>query len=94
MGPLHPYYPQDLIIDGYISNTYSAKELIGAWLVALSVVGLATFILLAPLKKLVFAERLSALWFVTCKPVFFLYPLIHAEIQTGGCIHTVFEGMI
>ncbi|KAJ3572387.1 hypothetical protein NP233_g3121 [Leucocoprinus birnbaumii] len=65
MSASHPYYPQDLHLTEYIPNTRSASELIGAWLVALSIVTIVTFAWLAP-KKLTLTERLITLWFITC----------------------------
>ena len=66
MNPLHPYYPQDLVLEAYTPNTRSAAELIGAWVIFMSVVTIVTFSWLAP-KKLSLAERLTTLWFVSCK---------------------------
>ncbi|KAF5349526.1 hypothetical protein D9756_008998 [Leucocoprinus leucothites] len=66
MSVLHPYYPTNLTLPGYIPNSRSVTELIGAWLVALSIITVVTFAWLSPNNKLTLTERLITLWFVTC----------------------------
>lgn len=75
MTSSHPYYPQDLALEGYTPNTRSAAELIGAWLVFLFILTAATLAWLGP-KKLTLGERLTTLWFVTCKPHFPAQPIL------------------
>lgn len=92
MSSPHPYYPPDLVLEGYTPNTLSAAELIAAWLVSLSIVTVATFIWLAP-KKLALTERLIALWFVSCESLTVLRIISRGtEVGAGGFIHVFFEG--
>lgn len=80
MNLLHPYYPQGLVLEAYAPNTRSAAELIGAWIIFLSVMMIVTFSWLAP-KKLSFAERLTTLWFVACK---FRHVLVVKVLRVHG----------
>ncbi|KAF5351781.1 hypothetical protein D9756_007422 [Leucocoprinus leucothites] len=87
MSVPHPYYPTNLTLPGYTPNTHSATELIGAWLVALSTLTVATFAWLAPKNKLTLTERLITLWFITCGFIHIVFEgtLYDLLVELGKC---------
>ncbi|KAI8326090.1 Emopamil-binding protein, partial [Martensiomyces pterosporus] len=79
----HPYYPESLVLDGYVEPTQSPLQLVLAIGGALALVLLASYALLFARKaspRLRPSERAVCMWFVLCGSlhcVFELHYLLH-----------------
>jgi hypothetical protein len=99
-APLHPYYPLEAEVIGYIANDLSVAQLLmlfGAGVAVISAISLTVVWMVKP--KLGAGETMTVLWFVSCE--FSLggggdwaggRGLIEMCGRLGGFIHFFFEG--
>ncbi|PSN74961.1 EBDP4, emopamil-binding protein [Corynespora cassiicola Philippines] len=74
--PVHPYYPIDVEIVGYLANEWNTLELCSMFAAGCAVIFSITYLMVKKLRPDVSASDLiTVLWFVLC-----------------GCIHLFFEG--
>ncbi|KAF2740831.1 EBDP4, emopamil-binding protein [Polyplosphaeria fusca] len=74
--PLHPYYPINVEIVGYVANKWNTFELCGLFASGCTIIFSLTYLAVKRLRPQVStSDLLTVLWFVLC-----------------GCIHLFFEG--
>ncbi|KAF9287484.1 hypothetical protein BGZ68_001750 [Mortierella alpina] len=74
----HPYYPQDLVLDHYVGNTYTVPEILACVSLAFSTIAVMAAVLAYQRRHSTLKDRRAQgtfFWFFLC-----------------GMIHTVFEG--
>jgi cholestenol Delta-isomerase len=75
-SPLHPYYPTEIEIVGYIANTMTVPMLLASFAGGCTVIFGITYLIVKRVRPSISnADLATILWFVLC-----------------GCIHTFFEG--
>ncbi|KAF9967383.1 hypothetical protein BGZ70_009781 [Mortierella alpina] len=74
----HPYYPQDLVLNHYVANTYTVPQILGCVSIAFSTIAVMA-------AALAYQRRQSTLKGRRAQWTFFWFFLC-------GMIHTVFEG--
>jgi cholestenol Delta-isomerase len=60
----HPYFPQDLILPGYVPNELDAVSLLAIFATGCSVILSIAFLINDDLKL---SDRMTVLWFILCK---------------------------
>ncbi|KAF2276840.1 EBDP4, emopamil-binding protein [Westerdykella ornata] len=74
--PLHPYYPVEAEIVGYLANELNTFELCGAFAAGCAVIFSITYLVVKRTRPQISnSDLVTVLWFVLC-----------------GCIHLFFEG--
>ena len=66
--PLHPYYPAEVEILGYVANDMSLLQLLGTFFSGLAVIwGISYMVVTRVRPNLSRGDMLVVLWFVLCK---------------------------
>lgn len=66
--PLHPYYPLEVEITGYLANEWGVPQLLGTFFGGLTVLFTATYLVAKRVRpSLNGYELLTIMWFVLCK---------------------------
>ncbi|KAJ1883996.1 hypothetical protein LPJ66_010823 [Kickxella alabastrina] len=74
----HPYYPQSLVLDGFVAPTQSPATLLAAISTLIALLLLSTYLLLITKRpNLSLADRLTTLWFVLCASLHCLFELYY-----------------
>ncbi|ORY13417.1 EBDP4, emopamil-binding protein [Clohesyomyces aquaticus] len=74
--PIHPYYPREVEIVGYLANEWNTLELCSMFGAGCAVIFTITYLVVKRLRPHVSTgDLLTVMWFVLC-----------------GCIHSFFEG--
>jgi cholestenol delta-isomerase len=74
--PLHPYYPIDATVVGFVANDWNTLELCTVFAAGCAVIFIITYNIVRRLRPQVSGSDLATvMWFVLC-----------------GCIHLLFEG--
>lgn len=65
--PLHPYYPQEVAIPGYVDNVSSVSTLLATFATAETVLLTSTYVVVKRWKpSITLPDLLAVLWFVLC----------------------------
>lgn len=73
---LHPYYPIEAEVIGYLANEYDVPTLLGIFATGCTAIFAITYLLVSRIRRdIPTSELLTVMWFVLC-----------------GFIHTFFEG--
>ncbi|KAJ5081480.1 hypothetical protein NUU61_009744 [Penicillium alfredii] len=74
--PVHPYYPLNLEIGGYLANEWKSWDLVSIFVTGCTIIFLASYLLVMRVQpKISTNDLLTLKWFALC-----------------GCIHLFFEG--
>ena len=94
--PLHPYYPIEAQIAGYVANKWNTLELCSLFAAGCAVIFSITYTIVKRVRPNVSASDLVViLWFVLCTSRVGQRETrgVHrADVNTGGFIHFFFEG--
>jgi cholestenol delta-isomerase len=93
-APLHPYYPLEVEIVGYLTNDWHFLTLIEVFAAVCLVVFGVTYVVAKKVNpRIGTGELWIVMWFVLCE---FSEEgvVVCADFWVGGCIHSFFEGML
>lgn len=67
LAPLHPYYPLEAEIVGYLANEWNTLELVSMFAAGCTAIFAVTFVVVKRLRPLVSTSDLATvMWFVLC----------------------------
>lgn len=90
---LHPYYPIDLEIAGYLANEWDTLTLVSIFATGCTAIFLVTYLLVMKVQpKISSSDLWTIMWFVLCMDPCTSKVKHKLTTNTGGCIHLFFEG--
>ena len=91
VNPIHPYYPLDVEIAGYLANRWGVPTLLGIFFGGLAVIFYTTHVLVKKRNpQMPRRELLTVMWFVLCKGAAIRGGTQRRLIRGHRWIHTLF----
>lgn len=91
--PIHPYYPIDLEIVGYLANEWDTLTLVSLFAAGCTAIFLVTYLVIMRVQpKISSGDLWTIMWFVLCMCLSLVQEHTILIIKPGGCIHLFFEG--